>query len=116
MSYSGQLRTRRIETLSGVLSSIVSQFGIGGVGGFIAGFAIKKIGKLIAFLIVVFVIFIMYLGMREVISINYNELWNVLSEFLSFGGQVAHWLVGVISLLPFAGSFVVGFLLGFKLG
>jgi uncharacterized membrane protein (Fun14 family) len=26
------------------------------------------------------------------------------------------WLVAIISLLPFAGSFIAGFLLGFKLG
>jgi len=30
--------------------------------------------------------------------------------------QAAGWLVGLISLLPFMGSFLAGFLLGFKLG
>ena len=31
-------------------------------------------------------------------------------------GSAFSWLVGIVSFLPFAGSFVVGFLLGFKLG
>jgi uncharacterized membrane protein (Fun14 family) len=51
-----------------------------------------------------------------VISINYGKLWEALSNFLVFLGQAASWIVGLISVLPFAGSFIAGFLLGFKLG
>jgi uncharacterized membrane protein (Fun14 family) len=35
---------------------------------------------------------------------------------IGVGSSVFSWLIGVISLLPFAASFIGGFLLGLKLG
>ena len=102
--------------MSEIISPLIYQFGIGGVGGFIVGYAVKKISKLVAVLIGLFIIILLYLGASGIISINYNKLWNALSDGLGLAGQAADWLIGLISLLPFMGSFVVGFLLGFKLG
>jgi uncharacterized membrane protein (Fun14 family) len=102
--------------MSDVLPSVVYQLGLGGIGGFIVGFAIKKISKLIVVLIGVFIIALLYLGTRGIISINYDELWNALASLLGFVSQAASWLIGLISLLPFMGSFLAGFVLGFKLG
>jgi uncharacterized membrane protein (Fun14 family) len=102
--------------MSAVLPPLVYQLGIGGVGGFIGGYAVKKISKLILVLIGLSVIFLLYLGTSGIISINYDELWNALANTLTFAGQAAGWLVGLVSVLPFMGSFVVGFMLGFKRG
>lgn len=102
--------------MSAVLSSVVYQLGVGGIGGFIVGYAIKKISKLIVVLMGLFIIFLLYLGTSGIISVNYKELWNALANLLGFASQAATWLVGLISLLPFMGSFLAGFLLGFKLG
>jgi len=102
--------------MSAVLPSVVYQLGVGGIGGFIVGYAIKKISKLIIVLMGLFIIFLLYLGTSGIISINYEELWNALSSLLGRVSQAAGWLVGLISLLPFMGSFLAGFLLGFKLG
>ncbi|MGC9345735.1 MAG: FUN14 domain-containing protein [Candidatus Bathyarchaeales archaeon] len=102
--------------MSAVLPSVVYQLGVGGVGGFIAGYAVKKISKLIVVLTGLFIIFLLYLGTSGIISINYEELWNVLDGLLDFAGQAASWLTGLISLSPFMGSFIAGFVLGFKLG
>jgi uncharacterized membrane protein (Fun14 family) len=102
--------------MSDILPSVVYQLGVGGIGGFIAGYAIKKISKLIVVLIGVFIIFLVYLGTKGIISINYEALWNALAGLLSFAGQAASWLIGLISLLPFMGSFLAGFVLGFKIG
>ena len=102
--------------MSAVLPSVVYQLGVGGIGGFIVGYAIKKISKLIVVLMGLFIIFLLYLGTSGIISVNYEELWNALASLLGFASQVATWLVGLISLLPFMGSFLAGFLLGFKLG
>jgi len=85
--------------MSDILPSVVYQLGLGGIGGFIVGYSIKKISKLIVVLIGIFVVALLYLGTRGIISINYDELWDAL-----------------ISLLPFMGSFLAGFVLGFKLG
>jgi len=102
--------------MSAVLSSLVYQLGIGGIGGFIVGYALKKISKLIVVLMGLFIIFLLYLGTSGIISINYEELWNALAGLLDSAGQAASWLISLISLLPFVGSFLAGFVLGFKLG
>jgi uncharacterized membrane protein (Fun14 family) len=102
--------------MSALLQSVVYQLGVGGIGGFIVGYAIKKISKLIVVLMGLVIILLLYLGTSGVISINYEELWNALAHSLGFASQAAAWLVGLISLLPFMGSFLTGFLLGFKLG
>ncbi len=102
--------------MSAVLPSVVYQLGVGGVGGFIVGYAVKKLSKLIVILIGLFIIALLYLGTSGMISINYEKLWNALDGLLDFAGQAASWLIGLISLLPFMGSFIAGFVLGFKLG
>jgi len=102
--------------MSEILSPLVYQFGIGGVGGFIVGYVVKKISKLIVILIGIFIIALLYLGTTGVISINYDKLWSAMADWLGVAGQATEWLVGLISLLPFIGSFAIGFLLGFKLG
>jgi uncharacterized membrane protein (Fun14 family) len=102
--------------MSEIITPLVYQFGLGGIGGFILGFALKKIAKLFIVLIGIFIVALLYLGMNGVISINYDSLWTTIANGLGGAGQAASWLVGVISLLPFVGSFVLGFVIGFKIG
>ena len=102
--------------MSEVISPVVFQLGVGGIGGFIVGYAIKKISKLIVIIIGLFLIALIYLSTQGILVIKWDALWNALSGSLSGLGSAFSWLTGVISLLPFAGSFLVGFLLGFKMG
>jgi uncharacterized membrane protein (Fun14 family) len=102
--------------MSELVSPLVFQLGVGGIGGFIVGFTIKKISKLILFLVGLFIIALIYLSTRGIIDINYSALWNALSGLVSAAGGAFSWLVGIVSLLPFAGSFIAGLLLGLKLG
>lgn len=102
--------------MSAVLPSVVYQLGIGGIGGFIVGFTIKKLSKLIVFLMGLFVIFLLYLGTSGIININYEKFGETLKGLFTFAGQAAAWLIGLISLLPFMASFIAGLILGFKLG
>jgi uncharacterized membrane protein (Fun14 family) len=102
--------------LSSIFPSLGYQFGIGAVGGFIVGYAVKKISKLIIIVIGLFLIALIYLGTSGIISINYGALWDALAGALGLAGSAFSWLVGIIALLPFAGSFIAGFLFGFKIG
>ena len=102
--------------MSEILPQIGFQVGAGGIGGFIVGFAVKKIGKIIAVIIGLFIAVLIYLGTQGILSINYEALWNAVAGAFGLATSAFSWLVGVISLLPFAGTFVVGFLLGLKLG
>ena len=102
--------------MSEIVSPLVFQLGIGGVGGFIVGFALKKLSKLVLFLTGLFILALIYLSTQGIINVDYASLFSALSGLIGSAGSAFSWLVGVISLLPFAGSFLVGFLLGFKIG
>lgn len=102
--------------MSELLPSLSFQIGAGGVGGFIVGYVVKKISKLVALVIGLFIIALIYLSTQGILNINYDALWNALSNGLGMAGSAFSWLISVISLLPFVGSLVAGFLLGFKLG
>jgi uncharacterized membrane protein (Fun14 family) len=102
--------------MSEIITPIVYQLGLGAVGGFIVGFALKKIAKLFIVVLGIFIIALLYLGVGNIISINYGALWSTIGSWLGTAGQAASWLIGLISLIPFIGSFMVGFLLGLKLG
>jgi len=102
--------------MSELFSPLIYQLGIGGVGGFIVGFALKKLSKLIMILVGLFIIALIYLSTQGIININYEALLRAISNLFGLAGEVFSWLVHVLSLIPFIGSFVVGFLLGLKLG
>jgi uncharacterized membrane protein (Fun14 family) len=102
--------------MSEVVSPLVFQLGVGGIGGFVVGYALKKLSKLILVLIGLFVLALIYLSTQGILNVNYSALWDALSRLVGSASSAFNWLVGVISLLPFAGSFIVGFLLGLKLG
>ncbi|MEM1565912.1 MAG: FUN14 domain-containing protein [Candidatus Bathyarchaeia archaeon] len=102
--------------MSDVLPPIIYQVGLGGFIGFILGFALKKLSKLVLFLIGLFVCLLVYLNIKGILSLNYEALFNFISDFLGAVGSAFSWLVHTIALLPFAASFVAGFLLGLKLG
>lgn len=98
------------------VTPLVYQLGIGGVGGFIAGYALKKLLKIVAIIIGLFILALVYLGYRGILSINYEELGNAVSGTLGLSGAAAEWITPIIAHLPFAGAFGLGFFLGFKMG
>jgi uncharacterized membrane protein (Fun14 family) len=102
--------------MSEIVSPVVFQLGIGGVGGFIVGFALKKLSKLVLFLTGLFILALIYLSTQGIINVDYASLFNALAGLIGSAGSAFSWLVGVISLLPFAGSFIAGFLIGLKIG
>ena len=105
------------KTMSELISPIAYQIGVGGVGGFIVGYAVKKISKLVMVLIGLAIIVLLYLGASGILSINYDKLWEALYNLFAFLGETVSWFAGLIlSVLPFMGSFIAGFLLGFRFG
>jgi len=98
------------------LTPLVYQVGIGGVGGFIAGYAFKKFLKIVALIVGLFIIALIFLGYKGIITINFGELENAIASALGLAGQATGFIATIIALLPAAGSFGLGFFLGFKLG
>jgi len=99
------------------LLGLAIQLGAGGLLGFFAGYALKKLAKIVAVLLGVFVLCLMALNYYGVIEVKWTEL-------AGLGEEVLRWLESrytsvagfVIENLPFAGSFIAGFALGLKVG
>jgi uncharacterized membrane protein (Fun14 family) len=102
--------------MSEFLTPIVYQLGIGGVLGFFSGYAIKKLTKLVAAVIGLGALLLIYLAYEGIIMINYEKLIEKIQSLLEMAGQATDVITPIISGLPFAGSFLVGAALGFKLG
>lgn len=98
-----------------LLSPVVSQIGLGGVGGFLVGYAFKKFAKVVAFILGAVFIFLQILAFYGVIQINYGALFLAVEHV--FGGfQSAGFLTSLFVNVPFSGSFVAGTYLGLKVG
>lgn len=102
--------------MSDIATPLVFQLGTGGVGGFVVGYAIKKIAKLLVVLIGIFLLALVYLSSQGILAVNYDRLFAAISDGLGGAGSAIGWLTPIVAHLPFAGSFMVGFFLGFKLG
>ena len=105
-----------VDALSEIITPVVYQLGLGAIGGFVVGFALKKIAKIFLIVLGIFIVALLYLGASNIININFGALWNAVGGWLGGAGEAASWLVGLIAIIPFIGSFAVGFFLGFKLG
>ena len=56
--------------MSEILTPLVYQIGLGGIGGFIAGLILKKLTKLFIIVVGIIVAILLYLGISDVININ----------------------------------------------
>jgi len=102
--------------MSEVLTPIVTQLGIGAVGGFIVGYALKKVTKIVAVIIGLFLVALIYLVNKGIITIDYGKFEDAILNALGGAGTTLGWLATLIAHLPFAGAFGLGFFLGFKIG
>lgn len=102
--------------MSEIIGPVVYELGLGAVGGFVVGFALKKIAKIFLIIIGVFIAALLYLGASDIININFGALWNAVGSWIGGAGAATSFLMGLIALIPFIGSFAIGFFLGFKLG
>jgi len=97
-----------LEAIKPILYSI----GLGGIGGFFIGYALKKVLHL-AVMLGVFTFAFLYLAQTKAININFEEIALMVSQSSNFIEQsVAPLIVGV----PFMGSFAFGLMNGLKRG
>ncbi len=87
----------------------MAQLSAGGVGGFLAGYAIKKIVKIAVVFLGMGFLSLLYLSQKDIISINYGNLIDGISTALT---EVPGFLSTTVALLPFTSSFAAGFTLG----
>lgn len=99
-----------------IITPLAYQIGLGAIGGFIAGLILKKLTKLFLIVVGIIIALLLYLGVSDIININYGALLEAIRNTLGIATGALSWLVGVISLLPFIGGIIAGFVLGFMIG
>jgi uncharacterized membrane protein (Fun14 family) len=91
------------------------EFGGGGALGVLAGWAMKKLIKLVAVLAGAVVVMLSALESEGLIIVR----WGALREYAvttSVGAELSDFMLDVIGTLPVGSGFAVGALLGFKKG
>jgi uncharacterized membrane protein (Fun14 family) len=102
--------------MSELVPPILFQLGAGGILGFIVGYAIKKVSKILAVIAGLFALALLYLGYTGIISVDYTKLTELIEELLKSLGEASQLLSQIAANLPFAGSFAVAAVLGLKKG
>jgi len=92
---------------------LIYQLGIGGTGGFLVGYATKKIAKIIAVFLGLYAASLLYLNHIGVITMNYERFMSVASTSAT---NIANFLASSLGGLPFSAGFIGGFALGVKKG
>jgi len=91
--------------------------GIGGLAGFAAGYALKKLGRAVAFMVGLFFIGVQVLAYQGYLQVDWAGIQRDLAPALSAESMNSIWerAVSVLTYnLPFAGGFLPGFWLGFR--
>lgn len=101
-------------------SAIGGQIALGTLIGIAVGFTIKKTLKLGLVLVGLLVLVALALQQYDVIVINWTTLEQLYNDSIQQSGglfvMLRQWAESIGSLIPVAGSFVVGFLIGMRLG
>ena len=103
-------------SLSNLLTPLVGELGIGGVGGFLVGFAIKKAAKIMALIIGLFFLSLQYLAYKNIITIDYGAIQLFANELLGQTAGAKTWLTDFIVNVPFGAAFVGGLYIGLQRG
>jgi uncharacterized membrane protein (Fun14 family) len=102
------------------LSSIAATMGGGFLAGLITGWALKKIIKLMAVVVGLFLGALIYLHSQNIINVNWDKLQSVSEATLStIGNSITtaeiSTLIGNVGI-PLTGSLSTGFAIGFSKG
>ena len=102
-------------TVSEAFALILFQLGIGGIGGFLMGYAVRKVIK-IALILGIVVFSLLFLVYAKVIGIDYGGLVNAVSSFFETVNPVLGSLAPLLLHLPLIGSLIIGLIAGYKMG
>lgn len=101
-------------------SVLGGQMGLGALLGFAVGFTAKKALKVALILLGVGIVVGVLLENYGIISINWSEIEGVYARAVEQAGGLSvileDWSQRLGSLIPVAGSFTVGFLIGMRQG
>ncbi len=93
----------------------LATLGGGGIAGLCVGYTLKKVAKIVAIFLGITFITLQYLAYKHVITVDWNKVQSAVDK--QHLEQSAEGLMSFLTYnLPFAGSFILGFVIGFKKG
>jgi uncharacterized membrane protein (Fun14 family) len=97
----------------------LQQLGFGGIAGFLAGYALKKVGRIVAFVIGIIFVVLQVLAYYGFVSVNWIQIQESVDPLLETNNLNAFWQ-SLINILTHnfvaAAAFVPGFILGLRRG
>jgi len=99
-----------------LMSPLTTEIGVGGAGGFLVGYALKKVAKIIVAIIGLGMLGLYVLFSRGIIEVNFTDLGRVVP---GVHGQALGLQVGLVDLFthaPFGAAFIGGLYLGLRKG
>ncbi len=100
-------------TLSESFTHILFQLCIGGIGGFLIGYAIRKVIK-VALIVGVVVFSLIFLAYTDVIHVDYSGLSETASSLVNAINPALNLLTPLFAHIPFIASLIFGLFLGFR--
>lgn len=108
---------RAVATAPNLLSSLLPDLSFGGLLGFAAGYAIKKVGMVALFVVGAVFILLQLLAYQGLLTVNWFKVQALAEPALRHGGeQLGSWALRILQTnLPFGGAFVAGLLIGLRM-
>lgn len=92
-------------------SEALKELGFGGALGFLVGFTLKRVFKMLTFILGIYILSLIWLADNGVIVVKWSAVERFAGEFFSSFESFAKNAVRTVS---FGGSFAVGFAIGMK--
>ena len=102
--------------LSNLLTPLAGEIGIGGIGGFLAGWALKKAAKMVALIIGLAFLGLQYMAYKGIIAIDYSALQAWANELAGQAAGAQNLITDFIAHAPFGAAFIGGLYLGLQKG
>lgn len=99
--------------VSEAFAPILFQLGVGGIGGFFIGFAMRKVVRF-ALVLGLVVFSLMFLAYTNVINVDYGGLADMASNFVNAVNPALGLFTPLLGHLPFVSSLIIGLIIGFK--
>ena len=97
----------------------IQQLGFGGIAGFVVGYALKKVGKIVAIALGILFVILQVLAYYGFVSINWIQVQKSVDPLLETNTLQAMWQ-GLINILTYnfvaAAAFIPGLILGLRRG
>ena len=101
------------------LFPVAGQLTFGAVAGFLSGYALKKVGRVLAFLLGILFVTLQLLAYAGYIEVKWTRIQQDVEPFLNQDSLEGLWNEALKVLtynFPFAASFTAGFIWGLKRG